>query len=80
MARRARTRLSLARERARIAQEPKDERAEVRAILYRVRAERGALDRAVAAVTARPETWPRFLLNVELGLAGPNPGGPRAAG
>lgn len=63
----------LARERNEIAELPERETEEVRAIFTDYGVEGAALDAAVAAVTARPESWLRFMMKEELGLEEPDP-------
>lgn len=63
----------LARERQEITEVPERETEEVRAIFAGYGIDGPALDEAVAAVTARPEPWLRFMMKEELGLEEPDP-------
>lgn len=67
-------RAELARERREIAEIPAAERQEVREIFAGYGLGGPALEEAVAAVTAQPEPWLRFMMKEELGLEEPDPG------
>ena len=61
------------REEREIAEVPERERDEVRDIFVAYGLEGDALSGAVAAVTARPAPWLRFMMKEELGLEEPHP-------
>jgi len=63
----------LNRERREIKEIPEAERQEVRDIFAGYGLSGAALEEAVAAVTAQPEPWLRFMMKEELGLEEPNP-------
>jgi VIT1/CCC1 family predicted Fe2+/Mn2+ transporter len=67
-------RAELSRERREIAELPDRERAEVAEIFAGYGLEQAELAGAVAAVTAHPSTWLRFMMKEELGLDEPHPG------
>lgn len=62
-----------AREQREIVELPKQETDEVRGIFAEYGLEGAALDGAVAAVTAQPGSWLRFMMKEELGLEEPDP-------
>jgi len=63
----------LAREQREIIELPEREREEVRDIFLSYGVDGSALDAAVAAITAQPESWLRFMMREELGLDAPDP-------
>jgi vacuolar iron transporter family protein len=63
----------LSREEREIVEVPERERSEVRDIFAGYGLEGAALAGAVAAVTATPEPWLRFMMKEELGLEEPHP-------
>ena len=62
----------LARERREIASAPERELGEVRAILGDYGLSGAALDAVVAAISANPDSWTRFMMRFELGLEEPD--------
>ncbi|MDQ6766028.1 MAG: VIT1/CCC1 transporter family protein, partial [Chloroflexota bacterium] len=67
-------RMELARERREIVELPERERDEVRDIFAGYGLDGSALEGAIAAVTASPDPWLRFMMKEELGLDEPHPG------
>jgi len=66
-------RAELRREEREIVEMPDREQDEVRAVFAAYGLEGSALTDAVAAVTAKPEPWIRFMMKEELGLEEPHP-------